>query len=139
MDHFLHFYRNNNLENKNFEKKKKKKQQQQQQKLKISSFYTCVPQMATIWSMAPEIPRATARIFCLFEPFFSPFYSSNNSKKQNFWKIKKEAGDIIVMHMPTTMVIIWYVVSEIMELCWDMERKRQPFCHFRLFFTFLPH
>ena len=68
---------------------KKNKKQQQQQKLKISSFYTCVPQMAIIWSMVPEIPRATARIFCHFEPFFSPFTRLTTQKSKIFEKLKK--------------------------------------------------
>ena len=50
---------------------------------------------------------------------------------QNFGKMKKEPGDIIILHMRTTtyftVTIIWCIVPEIMELCWDMDRNRENF------------
>ena len=46
-------------------KEKKKKH------LRISSFYTCVPQVMIRWSMVPEISRATDRISCHVGPFFA--------------------------------------------------------------------
>ena len=39
--------------------------------LKILSFYTCVPQMTTMWCMVPERLSATNRIFCHFGLFFA--------------------------------------------------------------------
>ena len=38
--------------------------------MEISSFYTCVPQMAIIWCMVSEKWSMTDRIFCLFGTFF---------------------------------------------------------------------
>ena len=38
------------------------------------------------------------RIFCHFGPFL-PFYPCNNPKNQNFEKLKKTPGDIIILHM----------------------------------------
>ena len=64
------------------------------------------------------------------------FYPSNNSKKQNFGKMKKEPGDIIILHMRTIMTIIWFIVPEIMELCWNMDRDTEIF--FVILGYFLP-
>ena len=47
--------------------------------------------------MVSEILSATDRIFCHFEPFFT-LLPPNHPKKQNFEKIKKTPGDIIILH-----------------------------------------
>ena len=47
--------------------------------------------------MVPEIASMTDRIFCHFRPFFA-LYTPNNPKNQNFEKIKKMPGDIIILH-----------------------------------------
>ena len=39
--------------------------------MEISSFYTCVPQMAIIWCMVSEKWSMTDRLFCHFGPFFA--------------------------------------------------------------------
>ena len=53
--------------------------------------------------MVPEIWSATDRIFCHFGPFFAllPPPPLNNQKNQNFEKMKKKPGDIIILHMCT--------------------------------------
>ena len=50
--------------------------------------------MTIIWSMVPEIWSMTDRIFCHFG--LLPFYPYNKSKNQNFEKLKKTTGDIIL-------------------------------------------
>ena len=68
--------------------------------LEILSFYTCVPQMTIIWRIVLEIWSATDRIFCHFWTIFCPFCPIN-PKIQNFEKIKKISGDIVVIHKCT--------------------------------------
>ena len=45
--------------------------------------------------MVPEIWSMTDRIFCHVGPFFA-FSPTNNPKNQNFEKMKKRPGDIIL-------------------------------------------
>ena len=47
--------------------------------------------------MVLEIWSATDRIFGHFGPFLS-FYLPNNPKNQNFEKMKKKSGDVIILH-----------------------------------------
>ena len=51
--------------------------------------------------MVPEILSMTDRFFCHFGPFFalSTLYNPNI---QNFGKMKKTPGDIIILHMCNT-------------------------------------
>ena len=74
--HFLPFYPTNNSKNPNFEKMIKKPG--------ILSFYTCVPQMTIVWCVVPEILGTTVILV-----YFLHFYPHNNSKNQNFEKMKK--------------------------------------------------
>ena len=62
---------------------------------------------------------------------FLPFYPPNNPKKQNFEKMKKTPGDIIILHMFTIND------NHMMHGSWDMKLDRQNFlsfwtvfCHF---------
>ena len=50
--------------------------------------------------MVPEIWSATDIIFCHFGPFFV-LLPPNNPENQNFEKIKKIFGDIIILHKRT--------------------------------------
>ena len=81
--------------------------------------------------MIPEILSETGRIFFVILGHFLPFYPSN-PKNQNFAKIKKLSGDIIILHVCTIMAVIWCMVPEI----WSMTNR--IFCHFGLFFALLP-
>ena len=89
LGHFLPFDLPNNPKNQNFEKIKKC--------LEILSFYTCVPQLTIICCMVPEISSATRQFFVILG-YFLPFYSPNNPENQNFEKMKKSPGDIIMLH-----------------------------------------
>ena len=48
------------------------------------------------WCMAPEIWSVTE--FFVILGHFLPFYPTNNPKNQNFEKMKKTPGDIIILH-----------------------------------------
>ena len=50
--------------------------------------------------MVPEIWRSTDKIFCHFGHFL-PFRVPKNLKNQNFEKMKKSFGDIIILNMCT--------------------------------------
>ena len=50
--------------------------------------------------MVPEIWSMTDIIFCCFGPFFA-FYSPNNPENQNFVKMNKNPGDLIILHKCT--------------------------------------
>ena len=79
------------------------------------------------------------------------WWTLKNPKNQTFKKMKRIAGDIIILHMCTKNTIIWGTVSEIWSVtklfvilghflpCYpDMECDRNN-CHFRQFFALLPH
>ena len=40
---------------------------------------------------------------------FLPFYHTNNPKNQNFQKMKKTPGDIIILHLCTTNYDAWFM------------------------------
>ena len=59
--------------------------------------------MTIIWCTVPEIWTATDRIFCHFGPFFAVLHlPPNKPQNQNFEKLRKIPGDIIVLYMCTT-------------------------------------
>ena len=62
-------------------------------------FYKCVPKMTVIWCMVPEI-WSTTEFFVILDHFV-PFYPLNNLKNQNFGKMKKTPGDIIILQKST--------------------------------------
>ena len=59
---------------------------------------------------------------------FLPFYSTNKPKNQNFEKMKKSLGDIIILHLSTTND------NHIVYGSWDMEFNRQNLLSFWTFF-----
>ena len=82
--------------------------------------------MTILWCMVPEMWRTT-ELFVILGHFL-PFYSPKNPNNQNFAKIKKTVGDIIILHM--SMIneshmrsVPWHVTDRI-------------FCNFGLFFAF---
>ena len=103
LDHFLPFDPPNNLESQNFDKVKKH--------LEILSLYTCLPPMTILQCMVSEILSATERTFCHFGLFFA-LLPPRNPKNQNFEKMKKAPGDIIILHM-STINKTWCIIPEI--------------------------
>ena len=124
---FLPFDAPNCPKNQNFEKRKKH--------LEILSSYTCVPQMIIIWCMVPEILCTKDRTFCHFGLFFA-LVPPNNSEDQNFEKMEKTTGGIIILNMRTINE------NHMMYDSWDMEHDRQDFFlildHFLPFYTPYP-
>ena len=82
------------------------------------SDYTCKPQMTIIWGMVLEIWSAADKMFCHLDRFL-PIYPTHNPKNQNFEKMKKITGDIIILHMCTINE------NHMMYGSWDMECDRQ--------------
>ena len=93
LDCFLPFYPPNNPKNQNFEKMKKPPGD-------IIILHMCTindnHMMYGSWDMECVIDR----IFVILDHFL-PFYPTNNPKNQNFEKMKKMPGDIIILHMCT--------------------------------------
>ena len=58
--------------------------------------YTCVPKITIIWWIVPEIQSDTDRIFVILGHIL-PFYPLS----QNFEKMKKAPGDVIILLMLT--------------------------------------
>ena len=63
---------------------------------------------------------------------FLPFYPRKNPKNQNFEKMKKFTGDIIILRVCTKNH------NHMMYGSWDTEWDGQNFCHFGPFFAILP-
>ena len=100
--------------------------------LEILSFYTCVSQMMIIWCMVPEILSTTDRIFCHFRLFFA-LLTPYNPENQNFEKMKKIPGGIIILNMSAINE------NHMMYDSWDMEHDRQNFFSFwTIFCPFTP-
>ena len=88
LGHFFTLFPHKNQANQNFEIMKKKL-------LEISLYYACVPKITIIWCMVPQIWIETDWFFVILHHFLSP----NNSQNQNFKKMKKVPGDIIILHL----------------------------------------
>ena len=83
-----------------------------------------------VWFLRYEMQQTE---FLIILDHFLPFYSPNNLKNQNFEKLRKIPGDIIISHMCTiNNNHIWYIVPEI----WSVTER--IFCHFGPFFAFSP-
>ena len=65
--------------------------------------------------------------------YFLPFYPPNSPKNQNFEKMKKTPGDIIILHMCTKNY------DQMMYASWDMVRDRcNYFSFWAIFCPFTP-
>ena len=69
--------------------------------LEISSFYTYVPKIMIISYIVPEIWCMMDVILIFYFGLFFILLHLNNLKNQNFTKMKKRPGDIIMLHMCT--------------------------------------
>ena len=63
------------------------------------SFYTCVPKTTIMWDTVPKMRHETEflsfwAIFCLFNSLHP-----NNPENQNFEKLKKAFGDVIILNL----------------------------------------
>ena len=83
--------------------------------MEIALFYTCVPKILMMWSIVLEIE-------C-------------DSKNQNFEKMKKIAGDIIILHICTKN----HNHNHMRYNSWDREWDRQNYLSFwAIFWPFTP-
>ena len=88
--------------------------------------------MTIILCMVPEISKERTEFFVILEHFL-PFYPPNNPKHQNFEKMKKMPGDIIILQK-------WTIDDNHMMYCsWMWSMTDRIFCHFGPFFALLPH
>ena len=98
--------------------------------LKLLSFYKHKWQSYDLWFLRYGVQWTE---FFVILDHFLPFYPPNNPKNQNFEKMKKTPGDIIILHMCTIND------NHMMYGSWDMERDRQNFLSFwTIFCTFIP-
>ena len=84
--------------------------------------------------MVPELWSTQTKIFVILDHFLH-FYPPNNPKNQNFEKMKKTPGDIIILHKCTING------NHMMYGSWNIRCDRQMdkiFCHFGSFFALLP-
>ena len=96
-------------------------------------YFTHVYHKWIIWCMVPKIWSMMDRIFCHFGLFFALLQHPNNPKNQNFEKMKKTPGDIIILQMYTLNG------NRIMHGSWHMEHVTDRiFCNFGPFFVLLP-
>ena len=86
--------------------------------------------MTMIWHMVPEILSMMERFLCHFGLFFA-FLPFNNPKKQNFHKVKKRPGDIIILHKCTKNH------DHMLYCSWDMACERCN-CYFSFWAIFCP-
>ena len=80
--------------------------------------------------MVPEIRSVTDELFCHFGSFL-PFYSPNNPKNQNFEKMKRTPGYIIILHKCAKNH------DHMLYFSWDMARDRCN-CYFSFWAIFCP-
>ena len=122
---FLPFYTHINPENQNFEKNKKSI-------WRCCHFlYTCMPKITITWCMLPEIWSVRDIFFCHYGPFFCSLtpLPPNNLENQNFEKLKKKLGDIIILHKCSKNH------DHMLHCSWDMVHNRLVIFHFGLFFA----
>ena len=85
------------------------------------SFYTLVPKVMIIGYTVPEIWCMAHVILFLILSYFLPFYPSNSPKNENFKRMKKMPGDII-LHTCTKSYDYRLYCS------WDMVHDPSNFC-----------
>ena len=108
LDRFLPFNPtspSNNPKNQNFEKMKKLAGD-------IIILYRCT--INDKWCKVPEIWRVSDRSFCHFGLFYALLPPPNNLKYKSFEKLKKNPGDIIILHWCTKnhdhmLYCYWYM------------------------------
>ena len=108
--------------------------------LKIS-FYTCIPRIAIIWCILPEIWSETDTFFVIGH--FLPYCTPNDLENENFERTNIAPEDIRCMHTKNHMHTHAYHFTHgyqksqsqhIVYASWDMEWDRQIFCRFGPFF-----
>ena len=94
----------------------------------ISSFWICLPKIMIRWCTVPEIWCVTDVIILHYELFFA-LWDPNRPKNENFEKMKKMPGDIILLHMCGKNY------DQMMYRSWDILRNRCN-CYFSVWAIF---
>ena len=97
----------------------------------ISSFYISVPKIMISWCMVPEICCMTDVIVISHFGLFFALLSPNSPKNQNFEKMKKMPGDIIILHKCVKNH------DHMLYCSWDMACDRCN-CYFSFWAIFCP-
>ena len=84
-------------------------------------------QSCDVWFLRYE---AWQTEFIVILGHFLPFYHTNNPKNPNFEKMKKTAGDIIILHLCTTKYDAWFLRCG--------AQQTEFFVTLRYFFPFIP-
>ena len=90
LGHVLPFYTPSNPRNQNFEKMKKPSQD-------IMTYHMCTINDSHMMHGSRGM-ECDQHNFLSFWTVFFPFYPPNNPKNQNFEKMKKTTGDVIILH-----------------------------------------
>ena len=97
----------------------------------IISLHTCVPKTTIIWGTVPGT-QSEIEFFCHFGPFFDPL-PPNNPENQNFEKMKKASGYVIILNLCNKKH------NHMMHAYSDMECDRHNFLSFQaIFCSFAP-
>ena len=99
--------------------------------LEISSFYICASKIMIRWGMVPEIWYVMDVIVISHFGLFFALLPPNSQKNQNFEKVKKAPGDIIILHICTKNY------DQMMYGSWDMMCDRCN-CYFSFWAMFCP-
>ena len=84
-----------------------------------------------VWFMRYKVQKTK---FFVIMGHFLPFDLRSNQENENFEKIKKPPGDIIILHLCTTND------DHIMYGSWDIKRDKHNFLSFwAIFLAFYPH
>ena len=94
LDHFLLFYPSSNPKNQKFEKMKKIPGD-------IIILHKCIKNHDHMLHCSWDMAHDGCNYYFSFWGIFCPFTPPNSPKNQNFKKIKKIPGDIIILHMCT--------------------------------------
>ena len=124
MDRFLPFYPPMDPENKNFEKMKK----ELEEIIILQMFTINVSHMIYGFS---DIECNRQNFFVILDCFL-PFYPPTNPKNKNFEKLKKDPGDIIILHKCTKNH------DQMLYCSLDMARNRfNYFSFWAIFYPFI--
>ena len=95
-----------------------------------SSFCKIVPKNMIISYTVPEIWHLTDAIFLIILSYFLPLYPCNSPQNENFRKMKKTPGAIIILHkcIPKIMIIC-HSISEIWRVT-DVNVVFRMYCCF---------
>ena len=116
----------------NFEKPEKSEFWKNEKKLmEVSSFYTYVPKTTIIWGT--ESGRILFVILGHLLPFYSPPLPPNYPENQNFEKMKKASGDVIILNLSNNKH------NHMMYAYSDMECNRQFFVSLGQVLLFYPN